>query len=403
MKTTDKYADRDNFSQIIRQKLENYSLPVAADSWGELEKRLNAKPKRKMALWHWVSGVSAAASITLVVIFSYQTQEKEFSHATNSLSYHEERFTESLSVEENVSSIYLPTIQTQTENRSRQTVSGTEEFALRERDVVSLEETVREDKEQSDPEETNTPQNPPVNSGYRQGNLKQEPVAPWKPKNKSRSLALHISSGGRQYTMNNTLIAAAQDNYSGLRAGETSGNSSLLSENPNECNQITHYPPVAIGLSLRKALNDYLSIESGLMYSNLYSTYEAKVLQADASLTLHYLGIPVNLAVNLYPRSRSSWNVYISAGGMVEKGLLVHYRQSSYRNSITNTISSDERIQGLQWSVQSAIGVSYRFSRDYSIFLEPKIIYYLDNNQPFNIRTAYPLVPGINVGIRHTW
>jgi len=90
---------------------------------------------------------------------------------------------------------------------------------------------------------------------------------------------------------------------------------------------------------------------------------------------------------------------------MVEKGLLSHYVQNTY--SISNgegtPTVSNEQIRGLQWSIHAALGLSYRFNRGYSIFLEPRVSYYLDNNQPFNVRTEHPFVPGINIGLRHTW
>ena len=411
MKTTNKYVDRDNFSQIIRHKLENYSLPIDAGSWNELEKRLNAKPAKKIALWPWISGVSAAASIVLAITFLH-TNEKELNHGTTNLSYHAEGVIENVQEKENLSSVSLPSIQTQTtRQQSRQKPPVSELLAFRQPDVISSEETVQENTDLSVAEEIIVPETRPVNPDSRPETLlsMEEFIAPWKSKNKTKSVALRLSSGGRLYTVNNTFLAAANASSPGLRSSDISKNSlSVLSEDllsSEDFDQIEHYPPMAIGMSIRKALNDYLAVESGLTYTYLYTTFENKIPRQDASLTLHYLGIPVNLAVNMYPYSRSRWNVYFSAGGMVEKGLLSHYVQNTYSgtNNVAATTTSNERILGLQWSVQAAIGLSYRFNKDYSVFLEPKIIYYLDNNQPFNIRTEHPFVPGINLGLRHTW
>ncbi|MDR2683276.1 MAG: porin family protein, partial [Dysgonamonadaceae bacterium] len=174
---------------------------------------------------------------------------------------------------------------------------------------------------------------------------------------------------------------------------------------PDDFGKISHRPPVSVGWSVRKTLTDYLSIESGITYTYLYSTFENTFPRGDASLALHYLGIPVNLVVDLLPHSRK-WNFYFSAGGMGEKGLLSHAVQNTYSpgsDEIVNTNVSNQKISGIQWSVQAALGVSYPFSRTYSLFIEPKISYYLENNQPFNVRTERPFVPGVTVGIRHTW
>ena len=404
MKTTDKYAEKDNFSRIIRHKLENYTLPVEAETWDELEKCLDTKPEKKISLWPWISGISAAASIALVITFSQHKFFKETyyeTRETTSLSYHAERAEKNVSEEENLSSTPLSSVQTQTtQQRSRQEVFVPEVSAIRQRDVISSETEVQKNEESSVSDEGDDSESPPANPNSKRGDpFIQKPIDPWKAKSKNTSLALHISSGGRLYTMNNIAITAEQGSYSTLR----SSNEDIF--NPDKYKKITHLPPFAIGLSVRKALNKSLSIESGLTYSYLYSIYEAKISTEDASVTLHYLGIPINLAVNLYPSSRNPWNIYFSAGGMVEKGLFAHqrYTANDYTNGGIQTVTVNKRIQGLQWSVQSAIGISYRFNRDYSVFLEPKIIYYLDNNQPFNIRAAYPVVPGIDVGIRHTW
>lgn len=43
--------------------------------------------------------------------------------------------------------------------------------------------------------------------------------------------------------------------------------------------------PVSVGVTVERKLNDYLGIETGLLYSNLRS----------AGQHLHYLGIPVKI------------------------------------------------------------------------------------------------------------
>ena len=418
MKTTEKYDDRDNFSKIIRQKLENYSLPVETGSWEELEKRLNVQPEKKRPLWPWLSGISVAASIALVITL-YQINKSD--HDTTNVSYHAERIEEDVLEEKNLSSDPLPSIETQpAQERNRQPVFVQKISALRQRDVILSEKTVQEEAPKT-PEETpempvqeaipvSEPEKQPAKpDSHRQSLYAQEPIDLRKPKSKNRSIAFYVSSGGRLQTVNNTLYAGA--NTSGLRSSSNIlKNTFALSENilsSEDFNQIAHYPPVSVGLSLRKQLTNWLSVESGLTYSYLYCTLEAKVPSTvDASLTLHYLGIPVNLTVNLYP-PRNRWNIYFSAGGMVEKGLLshLHYVQNTYSGTsdAKKTISSNDRIQGLQWSVQAAIGFSYRFNRNYSLFLEPKMSYYFDNDQPFNVRTDYPFTPGVNAGLRHTW
>jgi predicted porin len=91
---------------------------------------------------------------------------------------------------------------------------------------------------------------------------------------------------------------------------------------------------------------------------------------------------------------------------MVEKGILSHFVQRTYYDNIDNhmkTITSNEKIKGLQWSLGISPGVDYHIHKNYSFYFEPKLSYYFDNNQPKSARTIHPLVVGINAGVRYVW
>jgi predicted porin len=88
---------------------------------------------------------------------------------------------------------------------------------------------------------------------------------------------------------------------------------------------------------------------------------------------------------------------------MLEKGLLSHYSQNRYEGNVRINTVSDEKIDGLQWSLNTSFGVDYKLIKNYSIYLEPKVSYYLKNNQPMSARTENPLIIGFNAGIRYSW
>jgi hypothetical protein len=209
--------------------------------------------------------------------------------------------------------------------------------------------------------------------------------------------------------LNDDQLVYSSDAFYSLKGNNMAFSNALLSAKrekftPKDFSKIVHHPPVSIGLSIRKELTHTVSIESGLNYTYLYSEFENKIPQQDAKLELHYLGIPVNLVVNLFGAHYAKWNMYVSAGGMVEKGLFSHYVQNEYMNNTSiSTTFNEQPIDGLQWSVQAALGIDYKISRNYRIYFEPKVSYYLDNNQPFSSRTEHPFVPGLNAGIRYSW
>ena len=86
---------------------------------------------------------------------------------------------------------------------------------------------------------------------------------------------------------------------------------------------------------------------------------------------------------------------------MAEKGLRSIYTENEYIEDRTITTKTITNIDGLQWSVNGAIGTTYKFQRNWGIYFEPKVSHYFDNNQPISARTNQPTVIGLTAGIRY--
>ena len=73
--------ETDNFSQLIRQKIENHTLPIDDMAWNAIQAGLKAKkPKRFIPLWGWYSGGIAAGILVLLFVlspFNKQLNEKQ--------------------------------------------------------------------------------------------------------------------------------------------------------------------------------------------------------------------------------------------------------------------------------------------------------------------------------------
>ena len=68
----------------------------------------------------------------------------------------------------------------------------------------------------------------------------------------------------------------------------------------------TYKMPVSAGVTVERKLNDYLGIETGLLYSNLRS----------AGQHLHYLGIPLKANVTLMDTKKV--DLYATVGGVAD-------------------------------------------------------------------------------------
>lgn len=157
-------------------------------------------------------------------------------------------------------------------------------------------------------------------------------------------------------------------------------------------------PPFSIGLLARKKINSIFSIETGLTYSYLSTSFKDNDMRYyKANLSLHYLGIPINLVAGIL-NINDIFKVYVSAGPMAEKGLESDFTE---RNSIIGQTAKDVgSIKGIQWSANASVGISYKIINKLNLYLEPQISYFFDNNQPTSIRTEKRTIIGINSGFR---
>lgn len=160
-----------------------------------------------------------------------------------------------------------------------------------------------------------------------------------------------------------------------------------------------HSFPVTVGVNVVYSfLNDRLGVGLGINYTFMKSTYEALVNNASQSIVeqrLHYLGIPFDFYANFI--STKSFNLYASVGGMMEKGLKARYNISEITS---NRYTIEEGIGGLQWSVNLGVGFEYRFVEFAGLYLDPRLTYFFDCDQPYSVRAEQPLQFGVQFGVK---
>lgn len=163
-----------------------------------------------------------------------------------------------------------------------------------------------------------------------------------------------------------------------------------LLENEHPVKSIKHKQPVGFGISVRKALPKNFSVETGVTYTMLSSEiiYEGSAEKTDQKL--HYIGIPVRANWSFVNQKRL--NVYVSAGGAVEK--CVYGKVGSEK----------EAVKPLQFSVMSAIGAQYNVSNRVGLYVEPGVAYFFDDDSDMEtIRKENPANFTLQAGIRLTY
>ena len=432
--------EKDVFSQLIKEKLENHPFPVDESVWKGIEQKMAQSRKRAVIpVWYWISGSVAIALALLLILKPFSGSELTpamtgmkhpeitISESNQQQSTQNQLIATAKESEVSAKTQYLADInlqkagKTSTETRNANKVTTlTAENRNNEKTSTHLDKvfenqvTMGENKtgtarepitETPDTKETtvktkNTAEKTEITSLPDLNDYPELPAKTTKNRQKRPLLiAAAVGSGGAfaspvaDAPMNDMYMSSPN-----LVKREIATNYASVLD-ANDYSEAKHDLPLSVGVTLVKPLNRIFSLESGLVYTYLKSEYfRPGSTNYRGILQLHYLGIPLNVRAKLLDQPK--WNLYLSAGGMVEKGL-----RSSYVQEITNELATTNTaiksgIEGVQWSVNGALGVDYKIRKDLSLFVEPKLTYYLLNNQPRSARTEQPLTIGLNGGLR---
>ena len=166
----------------------------------------------------------------------------------------------------------------------------------------------------------------------------------------------------------------------------------------------TYGIPVSAGLGVKIGISPRWSVGIGANYTMLTRTFYGKYTEvnpdgtiagstsSDIRNTQHYVGIPVNAYFSIISQDRVS--LYAYGGGSAEKCISDNY------NVLSTTLSHKEKVNGLQFSANAGIGVEFALGKNFGIYIDPSLRYYFYNGQPKSIRTAQPLMFGLEMGLR---
>lgn len=411
-------SQADNFSNTIKEKVYNHQTPIDAECWNEIE--LQIKPSQKKSMW-WVSSSIAAAIAIIVLLVVFRTNKnniineikiqehsdlklgKDFK--TNKKEINDQNF----KIDKYADS--QPSKQTYKSTTNNNTVQEHEEFVQKtDSNFFNNEDKTFTKVPLGDNSIILLSENERIEDSITVSDNHQEAIAAitnlddndiflvQETSNKKKRWAIAASvglSGNSPSTQDNgEMLYADASGSLNFTDPEAIRNDGYLDSD------ISYNTPISVGIVTRKNLNKHIAIETGIVYTYLSTKFSNRYNSADrAKLSLHYLGVPVNMVVYLW--NDPKWNIYLTGGGMVEKGIKSVYTSDTYRNKGLISTSSKENIDGVQWSLNASSGISYRFTKNWGIYFEPRLSYYFDNNQPISIRTDKPFVFNLNAGLRY--
>ncbi|MCL2727584.1 MAG: hypothetical protein FWD56_04290 [Bacteroidales bacterium] len=401
----------DALGELFFRKLESHRMDVGGAGWGEVERRLN-KPKNRTVVWLWRSGAVAAAAILAFLLFNEPFSKQEvIPDGSQKMALVDE----------------LPEVR-EAEIADPQIITATPliEYSIKKIAVtadlqeilLALEQEIAETTDNPIIESTTVatvPDTPkerraPASDLILIENLHKDISTTKKDRGWTLAVNANTSSGrsqsfingyytDQQYGYSQTIKSSGNNDYA---ADLSASIESLEKIYMSHFASIRHMPPVSFGVNVRKKIGKQIDLESGIVYTFLSSrlSWSGSDTNCEVRQSLHYVGVPANIVVSLW-NNRSNWQIYLSSGVMVEKGLrgiYVQDLQTAPRNTFTTVKSS---IDGFQWSLNGALGVNYKLSKNIGFYLEPRFGYSFDCDQPISMRTEWPLYVGVGFGVNY--
>lgn len=433
----------ENWVNDLRGKLDRSEKAVPEKLWDEINSTLEAKRKgaaRRKRIVLWLGTVSAAAAIALIIMLSRDLeqittlpsgkeetladlrQEPATSDKENGIAEkpdftpYEEAPAESENEEVHSSKGkgYLPDNKTNVPTQNSTVKQRSQDSEKDGEPAIGTvndtkDEVVKPEQEvQSETTDKNPPTNKPDISGGRFQNLDGSWDFPDMENEKKRGngrFSVGISGA------NGLASSAEQNGYcapvltsmlEGRTDDEDQGIMLQSVSDESVTSETRHRIPIRASLSVRYAITEKLSVESGLTFSSLTSdfTSDTEGSQYRIKRKTQYLGLPLNLNYSLV--KRSGYDLYLTGGGMAEKCLGGSSKTSWLSDGeVTNSETKSFSIKPLQFSVNAGAGIQANIGKTIGIYAEPGLSYYFKNGE--NAETLYsekPLNFNLEVGIR---
>lgn len=168
------------------------------------------------------------------------------------------------------------------------------------------------------------------------------------------------------------------------------GNAALLSRY-NETKH--HAQPVSYGLSFGYALNNRLTLTTGVVYTRAVTDFIRSSGNDNITETqrLHYIGVPLGVKYRVW--GNRYIQTYATAGG-----------QADFNVKATMTsgdVKTDVDCDNVQFSVNAAVGVQVDVVPHVGLYAEPGVKYYIDNKSAVaTIFKDKPWAFNLQVGLR---
>lgn len=423
----------DKWMKNFRERMKDYSEPLPDDLWQEIQQDLKAEEVKVIPFWkRW----QMAAAVALVLVVSSLSvwfwtsspvnetreyvveteqalepyQEEEIVHPVEEIVKKQEPIVAETIIMRKANEIIVPleVIEDATEENLSETIEKEDSETIVKDSAQDSKEEVKGTKVKETPARQNHPTNSSQGLMVKKGKKRD---ASWSVGLSAGNLMASAKGEGSGRMLMGDALPGRPNYYLEFMdpiADEYASNSDeeVLPARSGELFRTKtadykHRAPVALGLSVRWALNDDWALESGLTYTRLVS--DVNVGYSKGEQKLHYVGVPLKVNRRLW--SNQWLEVYGSAGGMLEKCISGSQKLAQkVSKDISIEEETDLKVHELQASLNAALGVQLKLNDRVGIYAEPSVVYYFeDGSEVETIRKERPLNLNIQVGLRFTF
>lgn len=429
---------KDKWINDIRSRMDNYSEPLPAGLWEKIESEISTPAPKVIPMWRKWTSVAAAAALVLAissVSVWYWSTDSELKEVNSALTDNNEIRQEykSDNVIQEVQTVESSDKQLQAEavNYSPKTIvnlaSGNNADSLNVARIALSENIQTVDTESPDSElkkEVDAEDEASIKEN-RMKRMREDRETVRRnasylamsdsKRSKGSGVQLGVMTGNIPYSSSNSFsgmsrlaiptksVSQVNDVVVGEVSDATASYSQMLFNNMGRqtYTDIKHHMPVTVGASVKWNLNEHWALESGLNYTYLYSELRsgAKSYIEDKQ-KLHYVGIPLKVQRSVW--SNSIFSFYASAGGMMEKCVSGSVETVCVDDNNRKSFGNEKLdVKPLQFSVLASVGLQANFNKLLSLYLEPGMIYYFDDNTDIiTIRKDKPFNFNLQLGLR---
>ena len=397
--------ERDIWDNAIREKLYDYEVEQMPIDWEMIANRL---PERKQITWrttfrYWSAAAAVLLAVVLGGIYLFEQDPASVQLAQPAKVQMNDKLPDQPTQEWIAQT--TPTAQestTPTELKKMATPIAAVTATPQEEVLPLQSEASEEEQTPEDIEEqtiVNSQRSAALPSQTKATQTREMPRSNQQPKQRKWSFGIgagSVSLGTDQLVPQYVTNSAALKSESLINMNATG----LSAVNLPKTN-IEHKAPISFGLSVSRLLTNRLSIQTGLNYSYLRSSWSTNgTYHIETDQRLHFLGIPLSVAYRIAEWNRFQW--YASAGGMAEINIAGRQQSKLFSDEIPIVKHTEHvRMKEWLWSINGRTGISYPLVRFVSVFGEVSANYYFDNGSSIEtIHSEKPFNVGFNMGFR---